>query len=284
MLMMAIAGIYIGKKTLRRWPRGRQKSRIWRPGWCNPYNNFLNNIGIVGTPVIDSTAQTMYFVSRVTDGTHFFQYLHAINIVTGADRAGSPVKITASVNGTGDGNVGGVVSFDPLRNNQRQGLALVNGVVYISYSSHCDWNPYHGWLLGYNAQTLQQQTVYNNTPNGENGGLWESGMGIAADAQGNLYVVSGNGTVGTSAPYSVVGNGTGENSDSPDPTDPSGRAESALRLTPSGGTLQITSYFTPSNYLDLNINDLDYGVMGTFLIPNSLLLLYLVVKTVICIC
>jgi len=245
------------------------KSSDMSSGWCHPYTDFFNNIGIVGTPVIDSTAQTMYFMTRLTDGTHFFQYLHAINILTGADRAGSPVKITASVTGTGDGNVSGVVNFDPLRNNQRQGLTLVNGVVYISFSSHCDWNPYHGWILGYNSQTLQQQTVYNDTPNGENGGLWESGMGMAADAQGNLYVVSGNGTVGTNAPYSGGGNGTVEKTASPDPTDPIGRAESALKLTPSGATLQITSYFTPSNYLDLNINDLDYGVMGTFLIPNS---------------
>ncbi|MFI5136295.1 MAG: hypothetical protein ACHQIM_00620 [Sphingobacteriales bacterium] len=237
--------------------------------WCTPYTDFAYNIGIVGTPVIDSVAKTMYFVARSTDGTNFVQYLHAINILTGADQAGSPVKIAASVYGTGDGNVNGVVSFDPRRNNQRQGLTLVNGVIYISFSSHCDWNPYHGWILGYNAATLQQQTIYNDTPNGEEGGLWESGMGVAADPQGNLYVVSGNGTVGKKAPYTAPGNGTGENVASSDPTDPSGRAESAMKLTPSGSTLQVSSYFTPTNYLDLNINDLDYGVMGTFLIPNS---------------
>jgi outer membrane protein assembly factor BamB len=237
--------------------------------WCTPYTDFAYNIGIVGTPVIDSVAKTMYFVARSTDGANFVQYLHAINILTGAEQAGSPVKIAASVSGTGDGNINGVVSFDPRRNNQRQGLTLVNGVVYISFSSHCDWNPYHGWILGYNAATLQQQTVYNVTPNGEEGGLWESGMGVAADPQGNLYVVSGNGTVGTKVPYTAPGNGTGENVSSSGPTDPSGRAESAMKLTPSGSTLQISSYFTPTNYLDLNINDLDYGVMGTFLIPNS---------------
>jgi hypothetical protein len=237
--------------------------------WCTPYTDFFYNIGIVGTPVIDSVGQTMYFVARSTDGATFVQYLHAINIITGSEQAGSPVKIAASINGAGDGNVNGVVSFDPRRNNQRQGLTLVNGVVYVSFSSHCDWNPYHGWILGYNSKTLQQQTIYNDTPNGEAGGLWESGMGIAADVQGNLFVTSGNGTVGTPVPYTEPGNGTGESTSSTDPTDPSGRAESALKLTPSGSTLQISSYFTPTNYLDLNINDLDYGVMGTFLIPNS---------------
>ena len=238
-------------------------------GWCSPYTDFLYDIGIVGTPVIDSAAQTIYFVARSTDGTNFIQYLHAVNLVTGADQAGSPVKIAASVPGTGDGSVNGVLSFDPRRNNQRQGLTLVNGTLYVTFSSHCDWNPYHGWILGYNATTLQQQIVYNDTPNGENGGLWESGMGMAADAQGNLYEVSGNGTVGTAIRYTEIGNGTAESSPSTNPTDPANRAETAMKLTPAGSTLQISSYFTPSNYVDLNTNDLDYGVMGTFLIPNS---------------
>jgi hypothetical protein len=237
--------------------------------WCSPYTDIKYSIGIIGTPVIDTTTQTIYFVARSTDGVNFYQHLHAVNIVTGSEQSGSPVAINANLPGTGDGSIGGVVRFDPLRNNQRQGLTLVNGVIYISFSSHCDWNPYHGWILGYNAQTLQQQIVYNNTPNGENGGLWESGQGVAADAQGNLYVVSGNGTVGQGNLFQTSGNGTNENSANPDPTNLTDRGESALKLTPSGSSLQITSYFTPTNYVNLNINDLDYGVMGTFLIPNS---------------
>lgn len=237
--------------------------------WCSPYTDFTNNIGIVGTPVIDSAAQTMYFVARSTDGNIFVQYLHAINIVNGNEQAGSPVKITASMAGSGDGSANNVVSFDPRRNNQRQGLALVNGVVYISFASHCDWNPYHGWILGYDGKTLQQQIIYNDTPNGENGGIWESGMGIAADAQGSLYVVTGNGTVGQGNLFTTTGNGTNEGNPNPNPTDLTDRGESALKLTPSGNTLQVSSYFTPTNYVDLNQNDLDYGVMGSFLIPNS---------------
>src|SRR2546422_5274456 len=99
----------------------------------------------------------------------------------------------------------------------------------------------------------QQQVVYNATPNGYAGGMWESGTGMAADAQGNLYVVTGNGTVGDTA----------------DPTSPTNRAESALKLTPAGSTLQVASYFTPYDYQYLNDNDLDYGGMGGLLIPNS---------------
>jgi len=237
--------------------------------WCTPYTDFKYNIGIVGTPVIDTTSGTIYFVARSTDGNQFVQYLHAVNIINGNEQSGSPVLISASVPGSGDGSVSNVVSFDPRRNNQRQGLTLVNGVVYISFSSHCDWNPYHGWILGYNAQTLQQQTVYNDTPDGENGGLWESGMGIAADAQGNLYVVSGNGTVGQGNLFTSSGNGTDENSPNPNPADPTNRGESAMKLTPSGSGLTLSSYFTPTNYLNLNMNDQDYGVMGTLLIPNT---------------
>lgn len=218
------------------------------------YQDFSGNIGIVGTPVIDSASQTMYFVARNTDGQNFSQYLHAINITNGSEQTGSPVKITASMTGGGDGSVNNVVSFDPQRNNQRAALTLLNGIVYVSFSSHCDWGPYHGWILGYNSKTLAQQIVYNDTPNGSDGGIWESGMGMAADAQGNLYVVVGNGTVGQ-------GN---------DPTNLTNRGESALKLTPAGNTLQVNSYFTPYNFPFLEANDLDYGSMGALLIPGSI--------------
>jgi hypothetical protein len=227
---------------------------------CAPYADFTHNFGIVGTPVIDSLSKTIYFVARSTNGTDYYQYLHALNLATGSEQPGSPVLITASMPGTGEGSANNVVSLDPLHSNQRQGLTLVKDVIYITYSSHCDWGPYHGWILGYNATTLNQVIVYNNTPTGGKAGIWESGMGMAADADGNLYVTTGNGT---------VGNGADPNSPSPDPTDVTNRGESALKLTPSGSTLTVSSYFTPSNYPDLNIDDLDYGSMGTFLIPNS---------------
>src|SRR6266436_737993 len=217
------------------------------------YTNFTSGIGIVGTPVIDAARGTMYFVARSTTGSTFVQYLHAVNIVDGSEVAGSPTAITASDSGNGDGSVNGVIAFDAQRQNQRQGLTLLNGFVYVTFSSHCDWGPYHGWILGYDAATLRQQVVYNATPNGYAGGMWQSGTGMAADAQGNLYVVTGNGTVGDTA----------------DPTSPTNRGESALKLTPAGSTLHVASYFTPQDYQFLNDNDLDYGTMGGFLIPNS---------------
>src|SRR5882672_11637450 len=151
------------------------------------YTNFSGNIGIVGTPVIDAARGTMYFVARSTTGSTFVQHLHAVNIVDGSEIAGSPTAITASYSGNGDGSVNGVIAFDAQRQNQRQGLTLLNGFVYVTLSSHCDWGPYHGWILGYDAATLQQRVVYNATPNGYGGGMWESGTGMAADAAGNLY-------------------------------------------------------------------------------------------------
>ena len=217
------------------------------------YSDFSNNIGIVGTPVIDSVRQVIYFVARSTDGNAFVQYLHAASLIDGSEAAGSPMPITASVPGSGDGNVNNVLTFDGQRQNQRQALTLVNGVVYVTWSSHCDWGPYHGWILGYDAVTLQQRVVYNATPNGYAGGLWESGSGMAADAAGNLYGVVGNGSVGDSA----------------DPTSLTNRAESAVKLVLSGSTLQVASYFTPADFQFLNDNDLDYGSAGAFLIPNS---------------
>ncbi len=235
-------------------PGMRPPQRGDMTGACNgTYQDFSGNIGIVGTPVIDAGTGTVYFVARSTTGATFVQYLHAVNIVDGNEIAGSPTKITATYTGNGDGSVNGAISFDALRQNQRQGLTLVNGVVYVTYSSHCDWGPFHGWILGYDASTVQQRIVYNDTPNGDAGGMWESGTGMAADAAGNLYVVTGNGAVG------VAG----------DPTSPINRGESALKLTVNGSTLRVASYFTPYNYQFLNSVDLDYGGMGAFLIPNS---------------
>src|SRR5438309_2169235 len=223
-------------------------------GACNgSYQDFSGNIGIVGTPVIDAGTRTMYFVARSTTGSTFVQFLHAVNIVDGSEISGSPTEITATSSGNGDGSVNGVIAFDAQRQNQRQGLTLLNGTVYVTFSSHCDWGPYHGWILGYDAATLGQRVVYNATPNGYAAGMWESGTGMAADAAGNLYVVTGNGTVGDAA----------------DPTSPTNRAESALKLTPAGSTLQVASYFTPYDYQYLNDTDTDYGAMGGFLIPNS---------------
>ncbi|HEY2726748.1 MAG TPA: discoidin domain-containing protein, partial [Parafilimonas sp.] len=220
------------------------------------YRDFSCNMGIVGTPVIDSSTNIMYVVARSVDTTGgtktFKQYLHALDITTGAD-VKTPVLIVASVDGTGDGSVNGKVSFNALHNNQRGGLLLLKGVVYIVWSSHCDWGPYHGWLIGYDKTSLQQKYVYASTPDGYNGGIWMSGGGPSADENGNVYLAVGNGSVGANG----------------DPTNLRNRSESALKLMPSGSGFTIKSYFTPKNFETLEGADLDFGVTQIMLIPNT---------------
>jgi len=220
----------------------------------NDYQDYSGNIGIVGTPVIDSATNTIYLVSKVrTASGAVQQYLHALDITTGQERTNSPQQIAAQMAGNGYDAVSGQISFNAMMENQRSGLLLLNGIVYIAWASHGDSDPYHGWILGYDKTTLAQKIVWSSTPNGYKGGIWMSGAGMAADSLGNIYVAVGNGSVGSAI----------------NPADPVNRSESALKLTPSGSTLQVSSFFTPKDYPDLEAADLDFGVTGFLLIPGS---------------
>lgn len=218
------------------------------------YVDFSGNMGIVGTPAIDPVARTIYLVARTKEsGSSYVQRLHALDIRTGQERPNSPVVITATYSGTGAGSSGGIISFDPLRNNQRCALSLINGVVYIAWSSHCDLGPYHGWILGYDATNLTRVVTYNDTPNGSDGGIWMSDCGLAADTNGYIYLSTGNGTVGSSG----------------NPRDLTNRGESFLKLARSGSTLSVVSWFTPYNYQNLENGDIDLGSGGFLLIPGT---------------
>jgi len=219
------------------------------------YNDFSGNMGIVGTPVIDTLTGTMYVVARdkISGGGAYQQYLHALDILTGAERPNSPVYITATFPGDGDGSVNHVITFHQQRQNQRPALLLHNGVVYICWASHCDWGPYHGWMIGYDAGTLQQVSRYNNSPDGSAAGIWMSGMGPAVDDSGYIYLTTGNGTVG----------------DATDPNYFRDRGESIVKLIPSGDSMIVVDFFTPANYQHLESYDLDYGVSGPIIIPNT---------------
>jgi hypothetical protein len=220
------------------------------------YSDFTGNMGIVGTPAIDTTTNTLYVVARSVTKTGtptFVQYLHAIDITTGLEKPGSPVFITATYPGTGDGNVGGTITFDQQKENQRPGLLLFNGIVYICWASHCDWGPYHGWVIGYDASTLERKYVYNTTPDGGLGGIWMSGQPPSVDDDGNLYLTTGNGTTGK------IG----------DPNHVTNRGSSLIKLSNTSGALKVTDFFTPMDYTYLNDEDLDYGVDGVLLIPGT---------------
>jgi hypothetical protein len=206
-------------------------------------------IGVVGTPVIDPASNTLYVVSKSMNsgGTTFYQRLHAIDITTGNEKSGAPANITASVTPSG----GGTVAFNARTENQRPGLALNNGTVYIAWGAHEDTGPYYGWVLGYAYQggTLTQTAVFNDTPNGTAGGIWMSGGAPAIDADNNVYVISGNGIFDAS-------NTTAPNTD---------YGDSFLQLT---STLAVHQYYTPQDQQNDYSTDGDFGAGGAVVLAD----------------
>jgi hypothetical protein len=213
-------------------------------------------VGITGTPVIDAATNTLYLVAKSKVNGSVVQHLHALSTVTLGENFGSPVQIQASVPGAAaDGN-GTSVSFNPMTGNQRPGLALENGHVLIAWGSHCDNKPYHGWLMSYNASTLGQEAVWNASPNGKlnatdtdgigAAAIWMSGAAPAVDANGNIFVATGNGHW----------NGTGDYGDS------------VVKLgPPANNTFPVLDYFTPFD--QGGGGDSDVGSGGVVLLPTT---------------
>ncbi len=194
-------------------------------------------IGIVGTPVIDPNTQTIYVVSKSKIGGTVHQRLHALNLSDGSEKFSGPAEIAFSAYGH---------NFDPLRENQRCGLALVNGVVYIAYASHGDNPTYYGLIVGYNASDLSLANVFNDDPISSYGGIWMSGGAPAADSSGNLYVISGNGDWDGIAQF----------------------GDSFMRLSTNGG-IGVADYFTPNNENGLNSSDMDLGAGGAAILVDQ---------------
>src|SRR5271170_3481231 len=131
-----------------------------------PAGTYTVNYGVLGTPVIDLASQAIYLVSSEFQGSTQIYRLHALDITTGAEKFGAPIQIHASVPGTGSGSTNSVVTLDDESNLQRPGLLLVNGVLYIAFGSVADQGAWHGWILSYNAATLQQIDVFCTSANG----------------------------------------------------------------------------------------------------------------------
>jgi hypothetical protein len=211
-------------------------------------------VGITGTPVIDPVRGALYVVVRTAEVnggvTTYVQRLHALDITTGAELANSPVVVQPTVPGSGFGNdQNGNVPFDPLKENQRAGLVLLNGSLYIAWGGLCDNNPYHGWLVQYDPNTLQQGAAFNTSPNDWGAPIWDSGTAPAADADGNLYALTGNGDFDLNF-------GGGEMGDS------------FLKISTSGG-LTLADYFTPYDQSILYHWDLDLGSGGLLVLPDQ---------------
>jgi hypothetical protein len=241
---------------------GRSSAPLWKTSFINPAAGVTTvpnvdtgeccdiapEIGITGTPVIDPNTTTLYVVAKTKEGPSTYVHrLHALDIATGAEKFGGPVVIEATVPGVGAGSQDGTVAWDPLHQNQRTALLLHNGVVYFGFGSHGDIQPYHGWLLGYNATTLQRVFVYNPTPDGEGGGIWQSGGGLAIDSAGNFFFATGDGTFDANTGGVDFG-------------------DSFLKLDASGTVLD---YFTPHDESTLDINDLDLDAGGMILLPDQ---------------
>jgi len=213
------------------------------------FGDISPEVGITGTPVIDPTTKTLYVVSKsVNASTQFFQRLHAIDLTTGNERL-TPQSIDSSISvpGTGSGSVAGQVAFDSRNESQRPGLVLSNAVVYAAWASHEDHDPYHGWVIGFDAATLSPvaNAAFNSTPNQvgtlsySRGGIWMGGGAPAVDAMGNLFFITGNGTFDANTGGSNYG-------------------DSVVRLSTASG-LSVADYFTPLDQASLDANDTDFG-------------------------
>ena len=223
----------------------KRTTPLWHVNFGTPANlhdadfgclDINGQMGIIGSPVVGlkkegAPIDALYVVALTRAGGGFQQRLHALDLTTGADLANSPTTITAP-------------DFDPLMQNQRPGLMLASGKVYIGYASHCDKEPYHGFLIGYDATTLAQTAVYNSSPSGEGASVWQSGQAPALDENGNIYIVTGNGSWDGRENFS----------------------ESFVKLD---AHLKMQDWFTPSNREMLDKMDMDLDSSGATLIPGT---------------
>jgi hypothetical protein len=237
---------------------------VWQVSFANPAAGITSvptadvgvsepvELGITGTPVIDPATSTLYVVTHTkelaVDGSITYPHrLHGLDAATGQEKLGGPVVIDPVSPGRGADSSGGVVHFDWLHDFQRTGLTLANGTVYFAFASAGDIGNYHGWVLGYDAQTLKLTQVYNDTPNGSDGGIWMSGASPAADTNGYIYVLTGNGDFDGTSDF----------------------GDSMLKLKPSSTGFGVADFFTPYNQGVLQATDGDLASGGPLLLPDE---------------
>ena len=253
---------------------GANAAPLWQTSFINPSAGITTvpagvtgtaditpEIGITSTPVIDPVTGTIYVEVKTQEpGTVYVHRLHALDITTGLERTNfnSPAVIAVTNylgagSGDNDGKNPPHVLWNPLKEHSRPALTLLNGVVYLSFASHGDNQPYHGWFIGYNATNVAQRVgVYNTTPNGVEGGFWDGGGGPSVDAQGNMYFQSGNGT------FDGGTNITATND----------YAMSLIKLSTTNG-LAMVDYFAPANAVALSDSDEDLGSAAPMILPDS---------------
>ena len=216
-------------------------------------------IGITATPVIDRKQGphgAIYVVGMSLDSTGaYHQRLHALDLATGAELSGSPTEIAATYPGNGENSNNGLLTFDPGQYAERAGMLLVDGTIYLAWTSHCDQQPYQGWVMGYSDSTLQQTSVINVTPNGGEGSIWMAGYGMAADTSGNIYFLDANGSFSGNVTASGI------------PTDMD-YGNAIMKLSTTNGTLAVADFFQPYNTISESQSDIDLGSGGGMLLPD----------------
>jgi len=213
-------------------------------------------IGATATPVIDLRARIMYVVAMSKDSSgKYYQRLHALDLATGAERNGGPETISATFPGSAVPNSNGQVDFDPKQYKERAALLLSNGVVYTSWASHCDFDPYTAWIIGFDARTLKRSSVLNIEPNGSEGAIWMAGDGPATDLSGNIYLLAGNGAFETK----LDTHGFPIKADF---------GNAFLKLGTGEGKLFVDDYFDMHNTIPESRKDLDLGSGGEIVLPD----------------
>lgn len=220
------------------------------------------NIGVTSTPVIDLSAGphgTIFLVAMTLDSNgNYHQRLHALDLTTGAEQSGSPKAITATYTVPGTSTTD---TFNPMQYKERAGLLLINGTIYLSWASHCDDNPYQGWIMAYNESTLQAGPVLNIAPSGANAraSIWMANTAMAADSSGNVFFLAANGLFGDGSANPLLANGF--------PAVPN-YGNGFMKLSTANNTLTVADYFTMFNSNSESNGDTDLGSGGAILLPD----------------
>jgi len=200
---------------------------------------FVEN-GILGTPVIDASTNTLFVVAKTKESGQPVFRIHALDIGTGIETMPSVVLAGSVTTMTGS------TTFHAGTLHQRPALLLSNHTVYVAVGSNgCDLHAI-GWVMAYDENTLQQTAIFGNDADQPFGGsIWQSGKGLAADADGNVFFATANG---------MLNDSTGDYGDS------------VVRLS---GTLSLSDYFAPYVQSTLESDDLDLGAGGVILLPDQ---------------
>lgn len=213
-------------------------------------------IGVTSTPVIDRAAGphgAIFVVAMSKDGSaNYYQRVHALDVTTGAELFNGPVTVNASYSSS----AGGQKTFAPGQYAERAALLLDHQTIYTGWTSHCDQQPYSGWIVAFSESTLAQTGVLNVAADSDAGpSMWMAGGGPAADSAGNVYLLTANGAFETTPDakglpqYGDYGN-------------------SFLKLATTGGGLAVADYFAPYNEVAESAADEDLGSGGVMLLPD----------------